>query len=73
MLSVVFLHSILTSVRQTSGAITRILHLLSDNPAIQQRLRREIIDHGITKSVPTSEDLNSLPYLDAIIKETLRL
>ncbi|KAF8957832.1 cytochrome P450 [Flammula alnicola] len=57
----------------TSGGITRILHVLSENPAIQQRLRREIIDSGITKSVPTFEDLNSLPYLDAIIKETLRL
>ena len=60
-------------VFQTSGAITRILHNLTEKPAIQQRLRREIIDSGIGGTVPTSDELNSLPYLDAIIKETLRL
>uniref|UniRef100_A0A0W0FHZ6 Putative cytochrome P450 n=1 Tax=Moniliophthora roreri TaxID=221103 RepID=A0A0W0FHZ6_MONRR len=57
----------------TSGAISRIIHMLSGNPEMQERLRREIIDSGVTQNMSTTGDLNNLPFLDAIVKETLRL
>lgn len=53
-----------------SGALARILHLLSINQDIQDRLRAEL------QSAPPSidyNDLNALEYLDAICREALRL
>ena len=57
----------------TSGALARVLQMLAQNPDIQERLRREI-----TKSRANGGDLDyngltDLPYLDAVIRETLRL
>ena len=59
----------------TSGALARILHLLSTHQDVQNKLRQEIIDardrHG-----PGNFDYNelfNLPYLDAVCRETLRL
>ena len=56
----------------TSNAMSRVLHLLSQNLDVQDKLRREIIDaraHGQL----SYDELHSLPYLDAVCKETLRL
>src|ERR1700750_574047 len=53
-----------------SGALARVLHLLSMNSSIQDRLRDEL------NSAPSSLDYNelhSLEYLDAICREVLRL
>ena len=58
----------------TSNAIARILHLLSEHPDAQERLRQEILEarkeHG--EAIPY-DTLVSLPYLDAVCRETLRL
>ena len=58
----------------TSNALSRILHLLAQNPDVQDKLRAEIREaqeqHG--KEIPYDE-IMTLPFLDAICRETLRL
>ncbi|EKM58872.1 uncharacterized protein PHACADRAFT_88318 [Phanerochaete carnosa HHB-10118-sp] len=59
----------------TSGAMARILHLLCLNPDVQERLRAELLK---ARSQNDGQDLEydelvSLPYLDAICRETMRL
>ncbi|KAF8600122.1 cytochrome P450 [Ceratobasidium sp. AG-I] len=54
----------------TSGALARVLHLLSMNLDVQDRLRAEL------QEAPANVDYNelhSLAYLDAICREVLRL
>ena len=47
------------------------LYALSQNKDIQTKLREEI--SNITTENPTMDDLNGLPYMDAVVRETLRL
>ncbi|KAF9565205.1 cytochrome P450 [Agrocybe pediades] len=56
----------------TSSALSRVLQLLSQHKDIQEKLRREITE--ATEEGDLSHDqLVSLPYLDAVCRETLRL
>ena len=59
----------------TSGALARALHLLAQHKDVQTKLRHEIRqarkDSG-GEDIPY-DTLVSLPYLDAICRETLRL
>ncbi|CAA7267036.1 unnamed protein product [Cyclocybe aegerita] len=59
----------------TSGALTRTLHILALHKDAQDRLRQELREarkeHG-GQDLPY-DTLVSLPYLDAICRETLRL
>ena len=59
----------------TAVALSRILHILASEPAMQARLRTEIrqaqLDHG-SDHLPYGA-LVGLPYLDAIVRETLRM
>lgn len=59
----------------TSNALSTTLLLLADHPEVQQKLRNEILDaSGPEGQVKFDHDtLVSLPYLDAICRETLRL
>lgn len=41
------------------------------NPEFQTRLRTEI--NSLSTEMPTFEALNSLPFLDAVVRETLRM
>ncbi|CAE6534375.1 unnamed protein product [Rhizoctonia solani] len=50
----------------TSSTIARILDVLANNPEIQDRLRSEVLERQ-------EEGVLELPYLDAVVKETLRL
>jgi len=59
----------------TSGALSRIFHLLALHKDVQTRLREEILE---ARKQNGGEDLGydtlvSLPYMDAICRETLRL
>ena len=59
----------------TSGALSRIIHLLALHKDVQAKLRQEILE---AKQESRGEDLSydtlvSLPYLDAVCRETLRL
>ena len=59
----------------TSNALSRILNLLATHPAIQDKVRQEILD-GLEKNGGndfTYDELASLPVLDAVCRETLRL
>ncbi|KDN46717.1 hypothetical protein RSAG8_04097, partial [Rhizoctonia solani AG-8 WAC10335] len=53
-----------------SGALARILQLLASNTGIQTRLRAELQEAPEALSY---DELNALPYLDALCRETLRL
>lgn len=59
----------------TSSALSSTLELLAQHPDVQQKLRKEVLDAFAAKD---GEDLDydtliSLPYLDAVCRETLRL
>ncbi|ELU45247.1 cytochrome P450 domain-containing protein [Rhizoctonia solani AG-1 IA] len=54
----------------TSGALSLVLQLLSLNIPLQERLREELQK---APSILSYEELSSLPYLDAVCKEVLRL
>ncbi|KAJ6612274.1 cytochrome P450 [Mycena sp. CBHHK59/15] len=57
----------------TSAALSRTLHLLAQHPEAQEKLRQEIIAAPKENGELSYDALNSLPYLDAICRETLRL
>ncbi|KAF8896617.1 cytochrome P450 [Infundibulicybe gibba] len=58
----------------TSGALSRILHLLATHQHVQDKLREELADIWKGKEgMLDYDELVSLPYLDAICRETLRL
>ena len=52
--------------------MSRLLHLLSENPEVQERLRAEVI-HARDGQDISYDALVQLPYLDAVCKETLRM
>ncbi|KAF5349510.1 hypothetical protein D9756_009021 [Leucocoprinus leucothites] len=54
----------------TSTATAWALYSLSQNSAIQRKLRDELLD--VPSENPNMDELNALPYLDAVIRETLR-
>ncbi|KAF8518920.1 cytochrome P450 [Gautieria morchelliformis] len=78
---------VFAGLETTAIAVTRLLHLLAKRPEVQARLRTEIrnakqshlsptkhLDRDAWKAVELSYDeLMALPYLDAIVRETLRV
>ncbi|KAF8816768.1 cytochrome P450 [Phlegmacium glaucopus] len=54
-----------------SIAMTWALYSLTQNKQAQTKLRQEVSD--VSTDNPTMDDLNGLPYLDAVVRETLRL
>lgn len=54
----------------TSTATSWALFQLSQNPELQTRLRDDL--RTLDTDEPSTDDLNSLPYLDAFVKEVLR-
>ena len=59
----------------TSGALSRILYLLAQHTEVQEKLRQEIKDARAQAGGADLDynGLDGLPYLDAVIRETLRL
>jgi cytochrome P450 len=56
----------------TALALTWTWYLLSQNPAAEARLHEEI-DRTLSGRLPTPDDLDRMPYLNAVIQESLRL
>ncbi|TCD70031.1 cytochrome P450-dit2 [Steccherinum ochraceum] len=57
----------------TSNALARILHTLVVHPEAQQKLRTEFEQFRNSGDELTYDRLIELPYLDAIVRETLRV
>lgn len=55
----------------TSTAVTWAIYYLCRYPSVQTKLRQELLT--VSASTPTMEELNALPYLDSVIKETMRV
>ena len=51
--------------------MTWALYALSQNKNIQTKLREEL--SSLSTDNPSMDDLNGLPYLDAVVRETLRV
>ncbi|KAI0781533.1 cytochrome P450 [Trametes elegans] len=67
---------VLAGMDTTSNALARILHLLTLHPAVQDKVREEIVrarDDGTgTLKDLDYDEVMELPYLDAVCRETLR-
>ncbi|KAK7038695.1 hypothetical protein VNI00_010579 [Paramarasmius palmivorus] len=66
---------IFAAMDTTSSALARTLLLLAENPAVQTRLRKELVEarqenQGLDLGY---DELVSIPYLDSVCRETLRL
>lgn len=57
----------------TAGALSFTFQELSANPDIVRKLRTEILEKVGREKCPTYEDLKSMPYLQHVMNETLRL
>ncbi|KAJ6540824.1 cytochrome P450 [Mycena vulgaris] len=61
----------------SSSALSRILHMLAIRPDVQHTIRQEICvargSDAPSEARLSLEQLSALPWLDAVIKETLRL
>ncbi|KAJ7159053.1 cytochrome P450 [Mycena crocata] len=55
----------------TSSAMAWALYALTQNTAAQTRLREELL--SVDTENPSMDQLNSLPYLDCVVREVLRL
>ncbi|KAI9058018.1 cytochrome P450 [Trametes sanguinea] len=62
----------LAATDTTSNTLARLLHVLAEHPDVQTKLREEILAAGDGSEL-TYEALQALPYLDAVVKETLRV
>lgn len=66
--------TLIVGIDTTSLALQALLLLLAQNPDKQERLRQEIMTVMPSKDSPlTSENMKSLPYLRACMKEQHRL
>ncbi|KAJ7167215.1 cytochrome P450 [Mycena crocata] len=64
--------SVLLAGHETSAAtVTWTLFSLTTNPTAQSKLRMELLNLGSDK--PTMDELMAIPYLDAVLRESLRL
>lgn len=60
----------------TAGTLTYTLYFLSKYPETKIRLLREIqesLDVGCLSSIPKWAEVNKMPYLDAVLKEAMRI
>ena len=64
---------ILAGMDTTSNTLSRMLHLLAEHPAVQTKLRAEIIEAHNGEETIDYEALSKLPYLEEVCRETLRL
>ncbi|ORY96302.1 cytochrome P450 [Syncephalastrum racemosum] len=60
----------------TANALSFAIYYLAVHPDVQEKARQEAIDHfgdGNEDIFPTAEETKNMPYLNAVIKETLRI
>ncbi|KAK7687003.1 hypothetical protein QCA50_009502 [Cerrena zonata] len=62
----------LVAGHETTGtSVAWCLYSLCTNPRVQEKLREELLTVGT--DMPSMDELNALPYLDMVMRETLRL
>ncbi|KAI0628909.1 cytochrome P450 [Trametes polyzona] len=64
---------IFAAMDTTSTALAITLSLLAEHPDVQEKLRKEILEASPNGEDLAYDTLVSLPYLDAVCRETLRL
>ncbi|XP_070770761.1 sterol 26-hydroxylase, mitochondrial [Enoplosus armatus] len=64
---------LLAGVDTTSNTVLWSLHLLSMYPQIQDILYKEVSTSVPTDQIPSAAEVTRMPYLKAVIKETLRM
>jgi len=75
---------IFAGLETTTAAVARALYMLAKHPHVQQQLRAEICDAVTAHQAINAKDdcgsvrlpydsLMNLPFLDAVVRETLRL
>ncbi|KAJ8012347.1 hypothetical protein DPEC_G00041760 [Dallia pectoralis] len=64
---------LLAGVDTTSNTISWSLYHMAMEPEIQEKLFQEVISICPGKQVPTSDDITRMPWLKAVVKETLRM
>lgn len=64
---------IFAAMETTSGALARILQLLAEHQDVQDKLREEVTAARGEREQIEYDELTSLPYLEAVCRETLRL
>ena len=55
----------------TSTGTTWALFALTQRPDVQRKLREELL--AFPTDTPTMDQLQALPYLDAVVRETMRV
>lgn len=55
----------------TSTATTWALYALTQDKNVQDKLRKELL--AVETDNPTMDELNALPYLDMVVRETMRI
>ncbi|XP_071394943.1 cytochrome P450 [Centroberyx affinis] len=64
---------LLAGVDTTSNTISWSLYHMAREPEIQEKLYQEVISICPGDKVPNSDDIAKMPYLKAVVRETLRL
>ncbi|XP_040004242.1 sterol 26-hydroxylase, mitochondrial isoform X2 [Xiphias gladius] len=64
---------LLAGVDSTSNSLTWTLYLLSRNLEVQDRLYKEVSTFVPADCIPSAAEITRMPYLGAVIKETLRI
>ena len=57
----------------SSTAVSRVLHQLTLHQDVQDKLRKEVSDARTQSGDLDYDTLMDLPYLDAVVRETLRV
>ncbi|KAF9020787.1 cytochrome P450 [Hymenopellis radicata] len=55
----------------TASAVTWLLYAITKEPEVQKKLREELL--SVATEAPSLDELNALPYLDMVVRETLRI